>query len=110
MPYRVEIGSGADAQLAKLDSAIGASVERKILWLAENAAAVVHRRLVGMTDDLAGLCKLRVATDASSTGSITRRLSSASTASNTAPKSIAISNQLYEGRSFHHHENEEEDI
>ena len=35
MPYRVEIGSQADAQLAALDSAIGASVERKILWLAE---------------------------------------------------------------------------
>ena len=59
MSYRVEVGSGADAQLGKLDSAIGASVERKILWLAENAAAVVHRRLVGMPDELAGLCKLR---------------------------------------------------
>ena len=60
MPYRVEIGSSADAQLAKLDSAIGASVERKILWLAENAAVMVHRRLVGMPNDLAGLCKLRI--------------------------------------------------
>jgi mRNA interferase RelE/StbE len=60
MSYRVEIGSRADAQLAGLDSAIGASVERKILWLAENAAVMIHRRLVGMPDDLAGLCKLRV--------------------------------------------------
>ena len=60
MPYRVEIGSQADTQLAALDSTIGASVERKILWLAENAAVVVHRRLVGMTDDLSGLCKLRI--------------------------------------------------
>ena len=60
MPYRVEIGSHADAQLAELDSAIGASVERKILWLAENAAIMVHRRLVGMPEDLAGLCKLRI--------------------------------------------------
>ena len=60
MPYRVEIGARADAQLAELDSAIGASVERKILWLAENAAVMVHRRLVGMPDDLAGLCKLRI--------------------------------------------------
>ena len=60
MPYRVELGTAADGQLGKLDSAIGASVERKILWLAENASAVVHRRLVGMPDDLAGLCKLRV--------------------------------------------------
>jgi mRNA interferase RelE/StbE len=60
MAYRVEVGSRADAQLAQLDSAIGASVERKILWLAENAAVMVHRRLVGMPDDLAGLCKLRI--------------------------------------------------
>ncbi|HEY5297849.1 MAG TPA: type II toxin-antitoxin system RelE/ParE family toxin [Verrucomicrobiae bacterium] len=60
MSYRVEIGSRADTQLAELDSAIGASVERKILWLAENAALMIHRRLVGMPDDLAGLCKLRI--------------------------------------------------
>ncbi len=60
MPYRVEIGSKADAQLAELDPAIGASVERKILWLSENAVVMIHRRLVGMPDDLAGLCKLRV--------------------------------------------------
>ena len=60
MSYRVEIGSRADAQLAELDPAIGESVERKILWLAENAPVMVHRRLVGMPDDLAGLCKLRI--------------------------------------------------
>jgi mRNA interferase RelE/StbE len=60
MSYRVEIGSRADAQLAELDSAIGASVERKIQWLAENAAVMIHRRLVGMPDDLTGLCKLRI--------------------------------------------------
>jgi mRNA interferase RelE/StbE len=60
MSYRVEIGSRADAQLAELDSAIGASVERKIQWLAENAVVMIHRRLVGMPDDLAGLCKLRI--------------------------------------------------
>jgi mRNA interferase RelE/StbE len=60
MPYRVEIGSKADAQLAELDTAIGGSVERKIQWLAENAAVMVHRRLVEMPRDLAGLCKLRV--------------------------------------------------
>jgi hypothetical protein len=60
MAYRVEVGSQADAQLAKLDPVIGASVERKIVWLAENAAVMVHRRLVGMPDDLIGLSKLRV--------------------------------------------------
>ena len=60
MPYRVEIGSLAAAQLEALDDAVGASVERKIQWLADNAAVMVHRRLVGMPDDLSGLCKLRV--------------------------------------------------
>lgn len=60
MPHRVEIGSRAAAQLGELDAALGASVERKIQWLADNAAGMVHRRLVGMPEDLAGLCKLRV--------------------------------------------------
>lgn len=60
MSYQVEVGKKADAQLAELDAAIGASMERKILWLAENAKGIVHRRLVGMPDDLGGLCKLRV--------------------------------------------------
>ena len=58
--FRVEIGRKADAQLVALDPVIGASVERRIQWLAENAQAMVHRRLVGMPEDLAGLCKLRV--------------------------------------------------
>jgi mRNA-degrading endonuclease RelE of RelBE toxin-antitoxin system len=43
-----------------LDAAIGGSVERKIVWLVDNAETVVHRRLVGMPDDLAGFRKLRV--------------------------------------------------
>ena len=60
MSYRIEIGPRADAQLAALDAAIGASVERKILWLGQNAATIVHRRLVNMPDALSGLCKLRV--------------------------------------------------
>ena len=47
MPYQVEVGKKADAQLANLDAAIGASIERKIQWLADNATGVVHRRLVG---------------------------------------------------------------
>jgi mRNA interferase RelE/StbE len=60
MAYQVDVSPRADEQLAGLDSAIGASIERKILWLAENASAIVHRRLAGMPDDLAGLCKMRV--------------------------------------------------
>lgn len=60
MAYRVEVGPQADVQLSELDPAVGAAIERKIMWLAENAAVMIHRRLVGMPDDLAGLCKLRV--------------------------------------------------
>jgi mRNA-degrading endonuclease RelE of RelBE toxin-antitoxin system len=60
MAYRVEVGPNATSQLDRLDTAIGSAVERKIIWLAENAADMIHRRLVGMPDDLAGLCKLRV--------------------------------------------------
>lgn len=58
--YAIEIGPKADVQLEKLDAAIGASVERKILWLSQNAVTMVHRRLVGMPDELSGLCKLRI--------------------------------------------------
>jgi len=60
MAYRVEVGPKARTQLDELDATVGAAVERKIIWLAENADVIVHRRLVGMPDDLAGLCKLRV--------------------------------------------------
>ena len=56
MPYRIEIGPKADAQLAALDAALGASVERKIFWLGQNAASIVHRRLVNMPYALSGLC------------------------------------------------------
>ena len=58
--YEIEMGPKADAQLAKLDAAIGASVERKIPWFSQNAVSILHRRLVGMPDELSGLCKLRV--------------------------------------------------
>ncbi len=60
MAYRVEVGRKARAQLDELDPIVGAAVERKIIWLARNAAVMIHRRLVGMPEDLAGLCKLRV--------------------------------------------------
>src|SRR5206468_10603941 len=53
--FRSEVSLRADSQLAELDATVGASIERKILWLAENASGMVHRRLVGMPEDLAGL-------------------------------------------------------
>jgi len=57
MAYRVEVGPKANAQLSELDLTIGSAVERKIIWLAQNAAVMIHRRLVGMPDDLAGCAK-----------------------------------------------------
>ena len=52
MAYRVEVGPKPTTQLDELDAAIGSAVERKIIRLAQNAAVMVHRRLVGMPDDL----------------------------------------------------------
>jgi mRNA interferase RelE/StbE len=60
MAYRVEVGPRASIQLEKLNATVLSAVERKIIWLAQNAAVMVHRRLVGMPEDLSGLCKLRV--------------------------------------------------
>src|SRR5439155_22561128 len=60
MAYQVEIGPQAQAQFGRLDSVIGVSIERKIVWLATNAPSLMHRRLVGMPKDLEGLCKLRI--------------------------------------------------
>jgi mRNA interferase RelE/StbE len=60
MQYQIEISPKAALQLEKLDSALGESVERKLLWLGQNAAQMLHRRLVGMPDELAGLSKLRI--------------------------------------------------
>ena len=42
MAYRVEVGRKARAQLGELDATVGAAVERKIIWLAQNAAVMVH--------------------------------------------------------------------
>ena len=51
MAYKVEVGPKARRQLDELDAAVGAAVERKIIWLAQNAAtmdrAVVNRPQAG---------------------------------------------------------------
>ena len=41
MAYRVEVGLRADVQLSELDRAVGAAIERKIIWLAEDAPAMI---------------------------------------------------------------------
>jgi len=53
MAYRVEISPRASGRLSELYPTVGSAVERKIIWLAQNAAVMIHRRLVGMPDDLA---------------------------------------------------------
>ena len=40
MAYRVEVGPNARRQLDELDAAVGAAVERKMIWLAQNAAKI----------------------------------------------------------------------
>ena len=60
MAYRVVVLPTAEADLAALDAEPRRRVLRRLVWLGENAAAVVHHRLSNLPDDLAGLCRLRV--------------------------------------------------
>lgn len=63
MAYRVEVGRKADGQRCALDRAIGASVERKVRWLAENADQIVIAVSLGCPKtwrDLAGLPRIRI--------------------------------------------------
>jgi mRNA-degrading endonuclease RelE of RelBE toxin-antitoxin system len=93
MAYRVEVGSKASAQLSELDATVGSAVERKIIWLVQNADTMIHGRLVGMPDDLARLCKLRAGDWRIITGSITRKKLSVSMEFSTDPKYIVSSNK-----------------
>ena len=77
MAYRVEIGRKASAQLSELDSTVALALERKIICLSQNAADMIHRRLVGMPDDLADFTS--------------RSESSESTESSIDPKCIGMS-------------------
>lgn len=60
MAYRVVVLPSAEADLEKLDAEIRRRVLRRLVWLGENAAQVVHHQLTNMPDDLAGLCRYRV--------------------------------------------------
>ena len=39
---------------------ISRRVLRRLMWLGENAAQMIHYQLTNMPDDLVGLCRLRV--------------------------------------------------
>jgi mRNA-degrading endonuclease RelE of RelBE toxin-antitoxin system len=42
MAYQVEIGPKASAQLSELDPTVASAVERKIIWLSQNADDMIH--------------------------------------------------------------------
>jgi hypothetical protein len=46
MADRVEVGRKASAQLSGLDPTVGSAVERKIIWFAQYADVMIHRRLL----------------------------------------------------------------
>jgi mRNA interferase RelE/StbE len=50
----------AEEDMEHLDGVVRKRVLRRLVWLGDNAAQVVHHRLTNMPDDLAGLCRLRV--------------------------------------------------
>ena len=60
MAYRVIVLPSAEADLERLDASIRRHVLRRLAWLGENAAQVVHHHLANMPDDLAALCRFRV--------------------------------------------------
>lgn len=61
MAYRLVVLPTAEADLERLDEHLRQRVLRRLVWLRENAAAVVHHHLTNMPADLTGLCRLRVA-------------------------------------------------
>ena len=60
MAYRLIVLPSAEADLEKLDPEILRRILRRMVWLEENAAQTIHHQLANMTDDLVGLCRLRV--------------------------------------------------
>jgi mRNA-degrading endonuclease RelE of RelBE toxin-antitoxin system len=57
--YQVVILPTAEADLAALDAEVRRRVLRRVVWLGEHAAEVIHHPLSNLPIDLAGLCRLR---------------------------------------------------
>jgi len=92
---QVEIGAKAGAQLAAMDAGLGAGVERRIQWLAENAPAWSIAALSACPRIWRDSVSSASAITASSTGFIRQKSCSAFTAPNTALKSIVRSDPCY---------------
>ena len=59
MAYQLTILPTAEADLEALDAEVRARALRRIVWLREHAAEIIHHPLSNLPDDLAGLCRLR---------------------------------------------------
>lgn len=59
MEHQVVVLPGAERDLAALTPRIREAILHHLEWLRQNAAAVIHRRLHNLPNDLNGLCKLR---------------------------------------------------
>lgn len=59
MEYQVVVLPSAERDLDRLDSGIRTAILRRLEWLRTHADSVIHRRLLNLPDDLAGLCKFR---------------------------------------------------
>jgi len=57
--YRVIVLPSAEADLTGMDPGVRSHVLRRVVWLGENAAEMIHHRLTNLPDDLAGLSRLR---------------------------------------------------
>jgi mRNA interferase RelE/StbE len=60
MAYRIVVLPSAEADLEGLDPEVRRRILRRILWLGESAARMIHHPLANMPDDLSGLCRFRV--------------------------------------------------
>lgn len=60
MAYRAVVLPTAEADIEALDAELRRRILRRVLWLRENAAEIVHHRLSNLPEDLAGLCRSRV--------------------------------------------------
>lgn len=60
MAYRIIILPSAENDLERMDPGVRKQILRRLVWLEENAAQIIHHRLANMPDDMAGLCRWRV--------------------------------------------------
>jgi mRNA interferase RelE/StbE len=58
--FKIDLLDPAVGNLAALSQDVRNRIVKKLRWLGENAALVVHHRLSNMPIDLAGLCRMRV--------------------------------------------------